>query len=266
LYSLTAVLATSTDGLFMDDQFARIPLLSRQQVRAVDARAIEHYGMLGVVLMENAGRGAAERIDTILRQHPAIAPSSVAILCGKGNNAGDGYVIARHLQLLGHHVSIIQCSPAEELGGDALHFWRVAQASEIPTYQLHPVQSDSTQGSSLYFGQLQLWLSNCRAIIDCLLGTGASGELRQPYAAAVDIANSQDAQNAQNVIRIAIDVPTGLDCDTGQAGQHCFRAMHTCTFVAAKPGLVAPAARDYVGQLHVLGIGVPQKLLSEFGI
>lgn len=237
------------------------PVLTREQVRAVDVRAVEHYGMLGVVLMENAGRGAAECIDRLARERfPGDAAGVVSILCGKGNNAGDGYVIARHLQLLGHRVAIIQCSPAEELGGDALHHWLIAQHGAIPTYCLHPVQAQGNQGGNLYAEQLRNWLSDSRVIVDCLLGTGATGALRSPFAEAVELANQIDA------LRIAIDIPTGLDCDTGVADKHCFRADHTCTFVAAKPGFMKPQAREYIGQLHVLGIGVPQKLLTEFSL
>jgi NAD(P)H-hydrate epimerase len=237
------------------------PVLTRQQVRAVDARAIEYYGMLGVVLMENAGRGAAECIDHLVRERfPGDATGVVSILCGKGNNAGDGYVIARHLQLLGHRVAIIQCSPAEELNGDALHHWRIAQSGAIPTYCLHPVQAQGNSGGNRYVEQLTNWLSNSCVIVDCLLGTGATGMLRSPFAEAVELANRIDA------LRIAIDVPTGLDCDTGAADRYCFHADHTCTFVAAKPGFMNPQAKEYIGQLHVLGIGVPKKLLAEFSL
>ena len=103
----------------------KLPALTRDQVRQVDQIAIENYGVSGVVLMENAGRGAAELIDQI------AGPGRIVILCGSGNNAGDGYVIARHLQLAGRKVRIVSIVDLESLRGDAAVNARIAQKSEI---------------------------------------------------------------------------------------------------------------------------------------
>jgi NAD(P)H-hydrate epimerase len=94
-------------------------------------------------------------------------------------------------------------------------------------------------------------------VVDALLGTGARGAPRAPLDTVVQELNRLPAR------RLAIDIPSGLDCDTGEAHQPAFRADHTCSFVAAKPGLVRPSARAYVGQLHVLDIGVPVTLLDQ---
>ena len=101
-------------------------------------------------------------------------------------------------------------------------------------------------------------LSQATCIVDCLLGTGAKVPLRDHYATAVASANRQ------NALRIAIDLPTGLDCDTGQVDREAFRADHTITFVAPKLGLVQPDSYRWVGQIHVVGIGVPLALLKRF--
>ena len=220
-----------------------LPPLTRQQSRQVDLLAIEEYGMSGLVLMENAGRGAAEKIDTILATTRISAATRPMILCGQGNNAGDGYVIARHLQLLGREVEILSVVELSKLSGDAEANANIARRAEIPIR----VITDPDRLADV--------IGPAPALIDCLLGTGAKGNLREPYRAAVQAAN-----NAAR-LRIAIDVPTGLDCDSGVPGTPTFQADHSITFVSSKIGFAQPAAEPYVGHLHVIGIGVPRKLL-----
>jgi NAD(P)H-hydrate epimerase len=94
-------------------------------------------------------------------------------------------------------------------------------------------------------------------IVDAMLGTGAHGEPRPPYDAAIDW------MNAQSCKKLAIDVPSGLDCDTGQPAVHTVRADHTCTFVASKLGFTQPAAKQFIGRVHVCDIGVPPQLIEE---
>lgn len=238
--------------MFPINQFS-LPPLTRQQARSIDVMAIQRFGMLGLVLMENAGRGAAEWIHQQYREGP------IAILCGKGNNAGDGYVIARHLQLLQRKICIIQCAPPQHLTGDALHNWMIAEKAGLPTLCLFgdgevPIDSVRHVDSQKLISTLQ----QHSVILDCLLGTGAVGELREPFATVVSAANQCQA------IRVAIDIPSGLDCDSGQPSRQCFRADSTCTFVAPKVGFLNPQSQSFVGRLHVVGIGVPQKLLDDF--
>ncbi len=234
------------------NQFS-LPPLTRQQARSIDVMAIERYGMLGLVLMENAGRGAAEWI------HHQYPDGPIAILCGKGNNAGDGYVIARHLQLLQRDICIIQCAPPQQLTGDALHNWTIAEKANLPTLCLFGECTNQVESvSALDIQKLESTLQRHSIILDCLLGTGAVGELREPFATTVLQANQSEAT------RVAIDVPSGLDCDSGNPSRICFRAESTCTFVAPKAGFMTPQARPYVGRIKVVGIGVPQQLLDEF--
>ena len=177
-----------------------LPPLSRDQVRQVDQIAIQQYGMPGVVLMENAGRGAAEVIDRVADSGPIV------ILCGSGNNAGDGYVIARHLQLAGRSVRIVSIVPLDALQGDASINANVAAKAEIEI---------TVAENSL---RLHASLADAGTIIDGLLGTGARGPLRGLFAEAVATANASSA------LKISLDIPTGLDCDTGEAGDPTFRA------------------------------------------
>jgi NAD(P)H-hydrate epimerase len=217
----------------------KLPAFTREQVRRVDQIAIEDYAVPGIVLMENAGRSAAEII------HRVAPPGITAILCGSGNNAGDGYVIARHLQLAGREVRIVSIVDLKKLTGDARTNAVIAQKSGIIIQSVK--SADEIRES----------LSRVATIVDALLGTGAQGQLRGLFADAVNIANSHEA------MRVAIDIPTGLDCDTGQAGDPAFRASHTITFVASKVGFEQETADAYVGVVHEVGIGAPKKLLDE---
>ena len=233
--------------------------LSRTQVREVDRRAIQEYGMSGLVLMENAGRGTTDVLCDLLPKPPALpggrATSSTAlphplitIVCGKGNNGGDGFVIARHLDLRGIQVQVLLLASPDELSGDAAANFNIIQSAGLA---IEPFAApldirkfeDVTTGS--------MWL------VDAILGTGAVGDPKSPYAEAID------RMNASGVPILAVDLPSGLDCDTGEATRHTIRAAHTCTFVAAKPGFFAAGASQYVGKLHVVDIGAPRRLVEE---
>jgi NAD(P)H-hydrate epimerase len=219
--------------------------LSREQVRRVDRLAVEEYGFSGLVLMENAGRGVADVLCGLGISGPVV------ICCGKGNNAGDGFVVARHLDLRGHEVRVLLWSRPEELGGDAAANFRILQKTDVPIVLFGPEHGAAERS------RLDEQLRGASWIVDGLLGTGARGEPRPPLDQVIDQINAAAAP------RLAIDLPSGLDCDTGVPARHTIRAAHTCSFVAMKPGFLAPGAKDYTGQVHVLDIGVPQKLVDE---
>ncbi len=222
-----------------------IPVLSREAVREVDRRAIEEFGIPGLVLMENAGRGCADLLCSLGIAGPVI------ICCGKGNNAGDGLVIARHLELRGYCPRLLFWSDPRELTGDAGQNYQIARHAGL---DLHAFSSPFDPS------ELSKYLENADWIVDALLGTGAQGEPRAPMGDVIQQLNACPAR------KLAIDIPSGIDCDSGAISQSTFRADHTGTFVAAKPGLLAPAAQPWVGQLHVLDIGVPRRLLAQFGL
>lgn len=218
------------------------PTLYRQQVRQLDQRAMEEYGISGTVLMENAGRGVADVLCSLGIDGPVI------ICCGRGNNAGDGFVLARHLDLRGHQVQVLLFADPRSLHGDAEVNYRILEKTDIP---LERIDEDGVEG------RLDRHLAGAAWVVDGLLGTGARGEPRPPLDTVIDRINAAAAPT------LALDLPSGLDCDTGQPATHTIRAAHTCTFAVAKPGLVLPQAAPYVGQLHVLDIGAPRKLLTE---
>ena len=220
----------------------KLPALTRAQVRKVDQTAINEYGIPGVVLMENAGSGAAEIIDQVVPEGPIL------VLCGGGNNGGDGYVIARHLQLMGRKVQMICAVAVNNLSGDAYINAMIAVRSGIP---MKIIDSEASPAKIRE-------LDHSVAIIDALLGTGARGRPQGCFRDLVIMANMCSG------IRIAIDIPTGLDCDTGEAFCPTFVADHTITFVAEKTGFKKNNADDYVGVVHVVSIGVPRELLKAF--
>ncbi len=218
------------------------PILSREEVRALDRRAIEEFGIPGVVLMENAGRGVAELLLQL------GINGQVVICCGKGNNGGDGFVIARHLDIRHVHVQVVLFSRPEDLTGDALINYRIIDAAGLPI-ELVP-RADEGGGS---WRQL---LSSADWIVDALFGTGLAGPVRPPYADAINAINTSTSRV------LAVDIPSGLDCDTGKPLGRTVRAQHTATFVAMKTGFGNPAAKPWLGKVHVIDIGVPRLLVE----
>jgi NAD(P)H-hydrate epimerase len=226
--------------------------LTRQQSREIDRIAIEEYGIPGIVLMENAGRGCVDVLERLGIEGPVI------ILCGKGNNAGDGFVIARHLEIRGHACRVVLLCPPDEFRGDAAANFAVLEKTRVPIIDLSqragaspPPLHDSLATEIAHHSAGPDW------IIDALLGTGAVGEPRPPIDAAIEWFNAQRAR------KLAVDVPSGLDCDTGQPARHTVRADHTCTFGALKIGYAQPAAEEFTGTVHVCDIGVPPRLIEE---
>jgi NAD(P)H-hydrate epimerase len=231
-------------------------VLTREQVRRVDSLAVNEYGMSSLVLMENAGRGVVDALlafDPSLcakAGEPATTPGAarVAILCGKGNNAGDGFVIARHLQIRGVPCTVTLVCGAGDLSADARRNYELLdQGMELPGIEFLPTV-EALLGEGLRHPD---W------IVDALLGTGAAGEPREPYATAIKCMNASPAR------RLAVDIPSGLDCDTGVPASNTVRADLTCTFVAMKPGFLQESAKPFLGEVRVVSIGVPPRLVRE---
>lgn len=223
--------------------------LSSQQCQQVDRRAIEEFGMLGLVLMENAARGATDVLVKLMHEaHVPKREGPVVVCCGGGNNGGDGLAMARHLDLRGYAVEVMMWVDPDRLSADAAANYAIVEKCEIPINVLGP-QYETRQLASR--------LGSASWIVDALLGTGARGEPRSPMDRVIDQLNESQAPI------LAIDVPSGMNCDSGQPSSHTIRAHATCTFVAAKLGFQEEVAKSYVGDLHVLDIGAPRKLIEE---
>ncbi|MFM8635332.1 MAG: NAD(P)H-hydrate epimerase [Planctomycetia bacterium] len=213
--------------------------LTRAEVREVDRRAIEEYGLPGIVLMENAGRNAAMLL------HERAPAARLAIVCGKGNNAGDGFVIARHLANLGHDVRLLLACDPSEYRGDAAVNWRVVETMRLPATVLATASREEWERA----------MAGADWIVDALLGTGATGAPRAAIATAIEAVNAVADRDRVGVF--AVDLPSGLDCDTGEAPGSCIRATLTATFVAPKVGFGRPGAAERLGEVRVLDIGAP---------
>jgi hydroxyethylthiazole kinase-like uncharacterized protein yjeF len=219
--------------------------LSREEVREADRRAIEVLGVPGVVLMENAGRGAADVIEKFLRG-PSWAPLAgrrVAVVAGAGNNGGDGFVVARHLHIRGATVAVFLVADAAKITGDA--------AINLNIIRNLGIDIRCLLGDRL--AQLAYDLRGFALIVDAIGGTGIRGRLQGPQATAVE------QINATGLRVVALDIPTGLDCDTGAADGPVVRADLTVTFHARKKGFDAPGAERYTGRVVVADIGVPAR-------
>jgi hydroxyethylthiazole kinase-like uncharacterized protein yjeF len=211
---------------------------TREQIREVDRTAIEEYGMPGVILMENAGRGATEvALEMLAGKENAHA----AVVCGRGNNGGDGFVIARHLHNRGVGVTVFLLAPREKIGGDALINLQIAEKMGLDIRDAQPTDLD---------------FSGCDLVVDAMLGTGLAGDVREPFLAAIK------AVNAAGRPVLAVDIPSGLDADTGEILGDCVRAARTATFALPKVGFTRAAGPEMTGDVTVVDIGVPREILE----
>ncbi len=211
--------------------------LSREEARALDQRAMQELGMPGVVLMENAGRGIAELLLSL------GVRGRVTICCGRGNNGGDGLVIARHLENAGTALTVLLFARPEEVAGDAAINFHILRRGGFPVQTVEPASLDDRW--------LRQQLAGADWIVDALFGSGLTGPLRPPFDRIVT------AINDSQVRVLAVDIPSGLDCDTGQPLGPTVRAHHTATVAALKKGFLEPAAQPWLGQVHVIDMGVP---------
>ncbi|MEK6229171.1 MAG: NAD(P)H-hydrate dehydratase [Actinomycetota bacterium] len=203
------------------------PLYEADEMRAVDAWAIEEQGVPSLDLMERAGTGLARCVARVAR------PGRVRVVVGKGNNGGDGLVVARLLREEGREVDVLATAPLGELRGDA-----AANLDALPGDPPEPFDAAALDGSGV--------------VLDALLGTGFSGEPREPAAGAIAAINTSDAPV------VACDVPSGVDASTGEVAGEAVRADVTCTFHGSKVGLhVAPGAH-HPGDVETIDMGIPR--------
>jgi len=225
--------------------------LSRDEVRSLDVRAADDLLLPTLLLMENAGRGAAALLAKLAGE--ATPPPRVLILCGPGNNGGDGGVVARHLDAWGFPVRLVWFANRERLRGDAKAQWDILERSDIPQtawFDDHPPEIDPAELDSL--------LADADWLVDGLLGTG----LDRPVTGA--LREVVEALNRSGKPILALDLPSGLDADSGEPLGVAVRATATATFAAPKKGFDAPGAAAFTGRVAVVDIGLPAKLLREY--
>jgi len=250
--------------------------MSRQEIRRLDVRAATELGLPTAILMENAGRGAAAWLAELTGQLPPDAGGRpftsatsnqipevrrgpvlprVLVLCGPGNNGGDGAVLARHLDAWGFPVRVVWMTASRLLHGDAALQWTILEKSGVDQTAFLDVMPPA---SALFDTRLAEFIDEAEWIVDALLGTGLSRPVEGMISKVIE------AMNAAGRPILALDLPSGLDADTGAPLGTAVRAVATATFGAAKLGFGAPGASEYTGHVAVIDLGLPRCLLKEY--
>jgi ADP-dependent NAD(P)H-hydrate dehydratase / NAD(P)H-hydrate epimerase len=219
-------------------------VVTAEQMQQLDQRAIENFGIPGIVLMENAGRGSAE---FILQRYPLLHRSAVAIVAGKGNNGGDGFVIARYLVNHGIPLKVYLLADPKVLRGDAetnYHIFLRMKGDVISIPSLTEYQ------------KVRRDLEKVDLIIDGIFGTGLDAEVRGYYREVIEHLNRLQKP------KIAIDIPSGLSANTGKPLGAALRATLTLTFGLPKVGLLIPPGTEYAGELKLVDISLPRRLIE----
>lgn len=222
------------------------PHVTADEIREMDRMAIQDFGVPGASLMENAGAGAAAWIRRTLPE----GARKIAVLAGKGNNGGDGYVVARHLMNRGFEIfcattgDLDDVDPATDAGGNLFTLLKM----ELLVREIRGDEDVATILDAL---------AGVDLVVDGLLGTGARGRVREPYAALIEGVNRLEAPV------FALDVPSGLDADTGEVRGACIRAAHTATFALPKIGFTRNRGPEMCGEVHVVDIGMPRVIVDR---
>jgi len=220
-------------------------LVSAEKMRELDRRAIEEFGVPGAVLMENAGRGTVDHLE---RRFGPLAPGPVLVMAGKGNNGGDGFVIARHLANRGWQVQIVALAERKDYSGDAAVNLEILLRTGC---KVRFVDSQAPLADTLKaVGEVAL-------LVDALLGTGLSSNVRGVYSQAIDWINES------RLPVVAVDIPSGVDATSGQVFGKGVRADLTVTFARVKVGQVIQSGADLVGELALIDIGIPGECRVE---
>src|SRR5581483_8926500 len=220
-------------------------IVTAAEMRALDRETIDVVGVPGVVLMDAAGRGVA---DVIARLG---AGDAVVVFAGAGNNGGDGYVAARYLRNRGFGVDVIRCAPLDKIRGDARVHYDACARSGVPIHDGHDAASLARAVSDL---------ARAEIVVDALFGTGLDRPVEGHLAGAIEHVNALDG------LKVAVDLPSGLDSDRGVPLGVCVRADHTVTFAYPKRGLVVAPGFTYAGEVHVVDIGIPRQLAWDRGV
>lgn len=214
-------------------------IISADEARRLDKIAVEKFSIPSIILMENAGKNTAE---IILKKLAKRHPLQVAIFCGGGNNGGDGFVIARHLFNNDVKVKVFTAQKISKYTGDALINLNIIQKIKIPIVDI------STQ---------KIKIPKVDLIVDALLGTGTKGKIREPYKKIIQKINSA------KIPVLSVDIPSGIDADTGKKQGVAVKSNLTVTMVAIKKGLLVNDGRKHSGKIIITDIGIIRKMLEN---
>ncbi|MFA7237054.1 MAG: NAD(P)H-hydrate epimerase [Phycisphaeraceae bacterium] len=223
---------------------------TRQNIRLVDQLAMTRYHIPGIVLMENAARHVADYACAMLG--PDRMEKRILALAGGGNNGGDALAAARHLHnrgfASGGAVSIATLRSDDTYTGDAKTNLNICRAMNLPITAAHDNPIDAIES-----------LGPHDLILDGIFGTGLTGSVRPPFDDLIPWVNEQECPI------LAIDIPSGLDCDTGQSLGSTVEAQLTVTFVGLKRGFAEKSSEQYTGRVVIADIGAPRELIEELG-
>jgi NAD(P)H-hydrate epimerase len=223
----------------------RLKVVTSEIMQRLDKRAIEECGIPGIVLMENAGSRATEVIES---HYPELINKKVAVFSGKGNNGGDGFVIARHLFNRGVQVKIYLLTAGDSLLGDAKINFEIVRHLGISILEF------KEEG---IIDLIRDEIRDCDLIVDAIFGTGLNSEVKGLFRDVIEVLNQAD------IPMVAVDIPSGLDANTGKALGNCIKADLTITFAHPKVGLLIPEGTEYVGELEIIDISIPKYLIEE---
>lgn len=213
-----------------------------EEIQKLDALVIKDIGIPSVVLMENAGRVVAEEVVKVLKSKKL---SRVTIVCGTGNNAGDGFVATRHLMERGVKVRVLVVGKARDFKNDPACFYRVIRKLKASVYFWKDVRKEKE------------FLRSTDVIVDALFGVGLNRAVTDPYKAVIE------AVNRSKKYVIAVDIPSGLNGTTGAIWGCCVRAKITVSFSCAKKGFYLKEGPVHAGNIRVRSIGIPMALLKK---
>ncbi|MBP2655768.1 MAG: nnr [Firmicutes bacterium] len=213
------------------------------EMRGIDNRAINDFGIPRIVLMENAGCKVARKVEEILG---GVQGKTICIFAGKGNNGGDGFVVARHLETRGAKVKVLLYGSKEAVAGDAKVNLDILLKTGADIVEINGVRD-------LDKVKVVAALADC--LVDALFGTGFRGEIKDKLAEVVGIISAAGAPV------VAVDIPSGIDADNGAVRGVAVKADHTVTFVLPKPGLLFQPGAAYAGEITVADIGIPQEVV-----
>ncbi|RPJ80195.1 MAG: NAD(P)H-hydrate dehydratase [Deltaproteobacteria bacterium] len=219
-------------------------LVTADEMRKMDQDTIENFGLPGRLLMENAGRGATRML---IKKFPEVKGKKVGIAAGSGNNGGDGFVIARCIKEYGADVTVFVLSETKKIRGDAKTNLNLLSLLDIPVYEIPDKEIFEKHQSLL--AQQEIW-------VDAILGTGLRSEVNGFFHHVIQFIN-----NSQTFV-FAVDIPSGLDSDTGQPHGVSIQADATATFGFAKTGHMLYPGTDYTGELCVVDIGIPTPIVE----
>ena len=219
-------------------------VVTGQQMKEIDRKAIEESNLSGLILMENAGLRIFQNLKNI---YPSLRLKKIIIFTGSGNNGGDGFVVARHLYNYGVKVKVFLLSHSSKIKGEAEENLNIINKMGVELFEAETTKLE----------EIQRAIQNSDLIIDAILGTGLHGKVTSLKAKIIDLINIANKEV------VAIDVPSGLDTDTGRIEGPCIKATHTITLALPKIGLLIFPGASYAGKVTVEDIGIPSYLLKN---